>query len=184
MGQLLLLTIGALVIGAIGFGVAVLITGSDPGLAPVESQGQPVPLPVDRPLAEGDLTRTRFDTALRGYRMGQVDAALRRVAYDIGYKLELIGVLEAEVEALRDGRPGDADKLRAAREAAAHAISGGSRKPTSDAEPAAAAESNAEEPAATGSATGADSADGADSAAGADTAESDISPHRPQEIRR
>jgi hypothetical protein len=44
--------------------------------------------------------------------MAQVDQALRRVAYDIGYKVELIGVLEAEVDALREGRTQEADGLR------------------------------------------------------------------------
>jgi hypothetical protein len=43
---------------------------------------------------------------------------LQRAAYDIGYKGELIGVLEAEVLALREGRSADADMLRRAREAA------------------------------------------------------------------
>ncbi|MGC9670182.1 DivIVA domain-containing protein [Planosporangium sp. 12N6] len=125
MGQFLLLTIGALVVGAIGFGVAVLISGSDPGLQPVEPEGRAVPLPVDRPLVESDLARTRFDTAVRGYRMAQVDTALRRAAYDIGYKLELIGVLEAEVQALREGRLDDADKLRRTREAATRTTASG-----------------------------------------------------------
>jgi DivIVA domain-containing protein len=125
MGQLLLLTIGALVVGAIGFGIAVLISGSDPGLAPVEGEGRAVPLPTDRPLVESDLARIRFDTVARGYRMDQVDTALRRAAYDIGYKLELVDVLQAEVEALREGRSADADKLRAAREAASRALRSG-----------------------------------------------------------
>ena len=122
MAQILLLTVGALVVGAIGFGVAVLISGSDPGLAPVEPDGTAIALPSSRPLVESDLGATRFDTALRGYRMTQVDTALRRAAYDIGYKQELIGVLEAEVDALRSGRVDDAEKLRAAREAALSAI--------------------------------------------------------------
>jgi hypothetical protein len=56
--------------------------------------------------------------AFRGYRMSQVDQALQRAAYDIGYKGELIGVLEAEVLALREGRIADADVVRRAREAA------------------------------------------------------------------
>jgi len=77
-----------------------------------------VPLPTSRPLTESDLDRVRFDTALRGYRMAQVDQALRRAAYDIGYKDELIGVLEAEVVALRAGRTADADALRQIRDAA------------------------------------------------------------------
>ncbi|MBN1173379.1 MAG: DivIVA domain-containing protein [Micromonosporaceae bacterium] len=121
MAQVLLLIVGALVVGAIVFGVAVLITGAE-GLGDVEPDGRAVPLPGARPLVEGDFRGIRFDTAARGYRMSQVDQALRRAAYDIGYKCELIGVLEAEIEALREGRVADADALRLAREAA-----GGSR---------------------------------------------------------
>jgi DivIVA domain-containing protein len=118
MGQLLLYVAAALVIAAIVFGVTVMLGGGDPGLAPTEPDGRAVPLPGDRPLGEEDLVRTRFDTAFRGYRMAQVDQALQRAAYDIGYKGELIGVLEAEVVALREGRTEEADMLRRAREAA------------------------------------------------------------------
>ncbi|MBQ1049893.1 DivIVA domain-containing protein [Micromonospora sp. C51] len=119
MGQLLLLLVVAVTVAAVVFGVSVLVTGRDPGLAPVEADGRAVPLPGDRPLRESDVGEVRFDTALRGYRMTQVDQAMRRAAYDIGYKAELIGVLEAEVTALRDGRLDDADALRQAREQAA-----------------------------------------------------------------
>jgi DivIVA domain-containing protein len=118
MGQLLLYVAAALVIAAIVFGVTVMLGGGDPGLTPTEPDGQAVPLPGDRPLGEEDLIHTKFDTAFRGYRMSQVDQALQRAAYDIGYKGELIGVLEAEVLALREGRMADADMLRRAREAA------------------------------------------------------------------
>src|SRR5690349_9066568 len=118
MGQLLLYIAAALVIAAIVFGVTVMLGGGDPGLTPTEPDGRAVPLPSDRPLGEEDLIRTKFDTAFRGYRMAQVDQALQRAAYDIGYKGELIGVLEAEVTALREGRVADADVLRRAREAA------------------------------------------------------------------
>jgi len=118
MGQLLLFIVVALVVAAIVFGVTVMVSGGDPGLTPVEPDGRALPLPTDRPLAEEDVFRTRFDTAFRGYRMAQVDQALQRAAYDIGYKTELIGVLEAEVTALREGRTADADVLRRAREAA------------------------------------------------------------------
>jgi DivIVA domain-containing protein len=117
MGLLLTVAV-ALVAGAVVFGVAVLITGSDPGLEPAEPDGAAVPLPTHRPLTEPDLARVRFDRALRGYRMAQVDQALRRTAYDIGYKDELINVLESEIEALRSGRTEDAEVLRRAREAA------------------------------------------------------------------
>jgi DivIVA domain-containing protein len=118
MGQLLLLVAVALVVAAIVFGVTVMLSGGDSGLTPVEPDGRALPLPSDRPLSEEDLVRTRFDTVFRGYRMAQVDQALQRAAYDIGYKGELIGVLEAEVQALREGRIADADALRRAREAA------------------------------------------------------------------
>ena len=118
MGQLLLFIVVALVVATIVFGVTVLLSGGDSGLTPVEPDGRAVPLPSDRPLGEDDISRARFDTVWRGYRMAQVDQALQRAAYDIGYKGELIGVLEAEVAALREGRTEDADALRKAREAA------------------------------------------------------------------
>ena len=118
MGQLFLIVVVALVVAAIVFGVTVMLSGGDPGLTPIEPDGRSLPLPSDRPLGEEDVFRTRFDTAFRGYRMAQVDQALQRAAYDIGYKGELIGVLEAEVAALREGRTADADVLRRAREAA------------------------------------------------------------------
>jgi len=118
MGQLLILLAVALVAAALAWGVAVLLMGRDQGLDPAEPDGRAIPLPTARPLTESDVTQLRFDTAARGYRMDQVDQALRRVAYDIGYKEELIGVLEAEVTALRDGHQEEADALREAREAA------------------------------------------------------------------
>jgi DivIVA domain-containing protein len=124
MGHLLLLLVVALVAAALVFGVVSLITGGDPGLEPAEPDGAAAPLPVARPLGEDDLAAVRFDTALRGYRMAQVDQALRRAAYDIGYKEELINVLHAEVQALREHRLADADALRAARENAARPVAG------------------------------------------------------------
>ncbi|MER7457281.1 DivIVA domain-containing protein [Micromonospora sp. NPDC126480] len=134
MGQVLLLLVVALTVAAVVFGVAVLVTGRDPGLAPAEPDGKAVPLPGTRPLRESDVGEVRFDTALRGYRMAQVDQAMRRAAYDIGYKSELIGVLEAEVAALREGRTADADALRRAREQAAAAPPPAPDAPT-DAQP-------------------------------------------------
>src|ERR1700754_2848310 len=118
MGQLLLIVVVAVTVAAVVFGVTVLVSGRDTGLQPAEPDGRAIPLPTTRPLQESDLGDVRFDMATRGYRMAQVDQALRRAAYDIGYKDELIGVLEAEVSALREGRTGDAEVLRRAREAA------------------------------------------------------------------
>ncbi len=121
---LLYVLLGALVVGAVAFGVAVLVTGTDQGLAAEVPEGSSVPLPGHRPLAEHDFQALRFDTGLRGYRMSQVDSALRRAAYDVGYKTELVAVLEAEVAALREGRQDDADELRKARLAALGAAPG------------------------------------------------------------
>jgi DivIVA domain-containing protein len=118
VNQFLLVVAVALTVGLIVFGITVLVTGEDAGLRPVEPDGRSISLPGDRPLGEADVTQVRFDTAMRGYRMAQVDTALRRAAYDIGYKDELIRVLQAEVDALRDGRLPEAEVLRRAREAA------------------------------------------------------------------
>jgi DivIVA domain-containing protein len=119
MATVLLVCVVILVIAALVFGIVSLLTGEDPGLAPVEPDGRALPLPNHRSLTESDLKSVRFDVTLRGYRMAQVDRALRRTAYDVGYKDEMIAVLEAEVAALREGRLEDADLLRKAREAAA-----------------------------------------------------------------
>jgi DivIVA domain-containing protein len=118
MAQVLLLLVVALTVGAVVFGVMVLVSGGDPGLREVEPDGRGAPLPGSRPLVEQDVAKVTFDVGMRGYRMDQVDRALKRVAYDIGYKDELINVLSAEVEALRDGRVDDAEALRSARLAA------------------------------------------------------------------
>jgi DivIVA domain-containing protein len=119
MAHVLILLVVALVAAALVFGVVTMITGGDHGLVSAEPDGVAVPLPLSRPLTENDLTVVRFDTAFRGYRMAEVDHAFRRTAYDLGYKEELINVLEAEVSALREGRLEDADELRRARERAA-----------------------------------------------------------------
>ncbi|HZM82073.1 MAG TPA: DivIVA domain-containing protein [Candidatus Limnocylindrales bacterium] len=116
--NILLLLVIAVTVGAVVFGVMTLVTGGDPGLKPAEPDTRAKPLPSDRPLVEGDIGRVTFDTAWRGYRMDQIDQTLRRLAYDIGYKSELIEVLEAEIAALREGRQEDADALARTRAAA------------------------------------------------------------------
>ncbi|MGH3717227.1 MAG: DivIVA domain-containing protein, partial [Micromonosporaceae bacterium] len=124
MPDFLLLVVFALVVAAVVFGVAALVSGADPGLTPVEPDGVSRGLPGYRPLSEADLHAARFDTALRGYRMAQVDATLARAAYDIGFKQEMIEALLGEVTALRDGRTEDAEVLRKARESATGAGAG------------------------------------------------------------
>jgi len=118
MADFLLLVVIALVIAAIVFGTVAVISGHDSGLAPAEPDSVARDLPSDRPLEEPDVQQLRFDTAVRGYRMDQVDRALARIAYDIGFKSEMLQALEAEVTALREGRLEDAEALRQARLAA------------------------------------------------------------------
>jgi len=118
MPEFLLLLVIALVVAALVFGVGALLTGSDPGLTPVEPEGESRGLPSHRSLVESDFASARFDTTLRGYRMSQVDVAMARAAYDIGFKQEMIETLRAEIAALREGRTEDAEMLRKARESA------------------------------------------------------------------
>lgn len=120
MATVFLVLVVVLVVGALVFGVVTLLSGEDPGISAVEPDGRAQPLPNNRSLTEADLKEVRFDMTLRGYRMAQVDRVLRRTAYDLGYKDEMIAVLEAEVTALRDGRLEDAELLRKARESAAN----------------------------------------------------------------
>jgi DivIVA domain-containing protein len=120
MATVLLILVVVLVLAALVFGVVSLLSGDDPGLGAVEPDGRAVPLPNNRSLTETDLKTVRFDLGWRGYRMAQVDRVLRRTAYDVGYKDEMIAVLEAEVLALREGRAEDAELLRKARESAAN----------------------------------------------------------------
>ncbi len=130
MATLFLVLVVVLVIAGLVFGVVSLLAGDDPGMPPADPDGWARPLPHDRSLHEQDLKEVRFDLALRGYRMSQVDRMLRRTAYDLGYKDEMIAVLEAEVMALRDGRLADADVLRSAREAAANPAAPPAASPT------------------------------------------------------
>src|SRR6185369_312609 len=116
----LLVLVVVLVIAGLVYGVVTLLAGEDPGLSSADPDGRARPLPNNRSLSEYDLKAVRFDVGFRGYRMTQVDKVLRRTAYDLGYKDEMIAVLEAEVIALRDGRMEDAELLRKARESAAN----------------------------------------------------------------
>ncbi|HEX6872339.1 MAG TPA: DivIVA domain-containing protein, partial [Micromonosporaceae bacterium] len=115
MATVLLVLVVVLVVAGLVYAVVSLLTGEDPALVAVEPDGRALPLPNNRSLTEADLKAVKFDLALRGYRMAQVDRVLRRTAYDLGYKDEMIAVLEAEVAALRDGRADDAETLRQAR---------------------------------------------------------------------
>lgn len=64
-------------------GVAVVAAGRGQPLAPAYDDRPDALVPAGRPLAGDDLRRLRFSTALRGYRMSEVDALLDRLAREL-----------------------------------------------------------------------------------------------------
>jgi DivIVA domain-containing protein len=75
--------------------VAAVLGRVDGSLADPTSTMSHVPLPED-PLTPGDLESLRFDTAMRGYRMSQVDGVLDRLQREIRE-------LQEELARMRDG---------------------------------------------------------------------------------
>lgn len=87
----------------------------DGSLADATTSMSHVPLPDD-PLTPGDLDALRFDTAARGYRMGQVDAVidrLRREIDDLDEELTRVRGAGPRVEPVEpDGHSDDAEFRR------------------------------------------------------------------------
>jgi DivIVA domain-containing protein len=92
-------------VAAIGFGIAAFTLGHGGGLGAAEPDSRATDLatdlPADRPLRPSQLAGLRFDLALRGYRMAQVDEVLRR----LGTELQ---VRDAEIRRLRRELTGSA----------------------------------------------------------------------------
>jgi len=72
-----------LVVAVIG-GVAVVAAGRGGAMAESFDDRPDARVPADRPLTAEDLRGMRFSTALRGYRMSEVDALLDRLAAEMG----------------------------------------------------------------------------------------------------
>ena len=70
----------ALVIVALMGVIAVVATGRGGSMAEVYDDRPDSRVQADGPLTAQDLRRVRFSTALRGYRMSEVDALLDRLA--------------------------------------------------------------------------------------------------------
>ncbi|RZS87252.1 DivIVA domain-containing protein [Motilibacter rhizosphaerae] len=81
---------------AIVAGVALVAAGRGTSLSEVEPDAPPVGLPQG-PLAPDDLHQVRFPSALRGYRMREVDEVLDRLAEELGRRDERIAELEGAV---------------------------------------------------------------------------------------
>jgi DivIVA domain-containing protein len=63
--------------------LAVLLVGSGDSMAEVYDDRPDRTVPIGRPLHSDDLLDVRFSTAVRGYRMDEVDALLARVRADL-----------------------------------------------------------------------------------------------------
>lgn len=98
----------------IAFSIVVWATGRDT-LLDTAPAGPPPGLRDQDPVSEATLAAVRFDTGLRGYRTGQVDAALTRLAWELGRKDEQIAVLQARL----DGTYAEPEASAAAEEAEA-----------------------------------------------------------------
>lgn len=77
-----------LLIGAI----AVVAAGRGEGLPPVERD---LMAPYDGPLTADGLREVRFNVAMRGYRIAEVDALLSRMAEEMESRDELSGSSES-----------------------------------------------------------------------------------------
>lgn len=81
----------------IAFAIVVWATGRDT-LLDTSPAGAPPGLGDGEPVSEAAIASVRFDTGLRGYRTDQVDAALYRLAWEIGRKDEQLAVLRARLD--------------------------------------------------------------------------------------
>jgi DivIVA domain-containing protein len=70
----------AVLIVAVMGGIAVVAAGRGGSMVETFDDRPDARVPVDGPLTATDLRRVRFTTALRGYRMSEVDALLDRLA--------------------------------------------------------------------------------------------------------
>ena len=87
------------VLGVIGvLAVALVLAMVGGGLPPAAPDTDDPALPTDRLLTSADVARLRFRTALRGYRMEDVDAAMAAIR---------IAVMRAtrRMEFISDGKP-------------------------------------------------------------------------------
>jgi DivIVA domain-containing protein len=85
--------LGGLGVLAVLFAAAVVATRSDPLLADSPPDRPELVLP-DAPMTAQDVAAVRFSTALRGYRMDEVDAVLDRLAAELADREARLAALE------------------------------------------------------------------------------------------
>lgn len=74
--------LGVVVVLLLG-GVVVVAAGRGAAMRPVYDDRPDPQLPISGPLTAQDLRRVRFAVGVRGYRMDEVDALLRRLAVQL-----------------------------------------------------------------------------------------------------
>jgi len=70
----------AVIVVAVMGGIAVVAAGAGGSMAESFDDRPDARVPAEGPLSAQDLRRVRFSTAVRGYRMSEVDALLDRLA--------------------------------------------------------------------------------------------------------
>ncbi|SDD29935.1 DivIVA domain-containing protein [Glycomyces harbinensis] len=112
----------------IAFAIVVWATGRDT-LLDLSPAGAPLGLGEGEAVSEAAVASVRFDTGMRGYRTDQVDAALNRLAWEIGRKDEQLAVLQARLDGTYEeaedepfGGILDEDTYRLANESVAQAM--------------------------------------------------------------
>ncbi|GAA2319847.1 DivIVA domain-containing protein [Streptomyces kunmingensis] len=90
-----LFLVAALVVVVAAVTLAVLGGGDGGALRDEPSQFYADPLPQDRPLARADVEELRLPTAVRGYRMAEVDDALNRLGAELAERDARISQLES-----------------------------------------------------------------------------------------
>lgn len=98
VGIVVLCGVAALLLGYLGGGM---------GRATSTLHHEPLP---DGELTDADLAQLRFDVALRGYRMSEVDAVLGRLRRELKDKDEQIAVLRGPVGPVGGGTAPEADE--------------------------------------------------------------------------
>lgn len=73
----------AVIVVAVMGGIAVVAAGRGGSMAETFDDRPDARVPADGPLTAQDLRRVRFSTAVRGYRMSEVDALLDRLAAEM-----------------------------------------------------------------------------------------------------
>lgn len=85
----------------IAFSIVVWATGRDT-LLDLSAAGAPLGLGEGEAVDETAVASVRFDTGLRGYRTDQVDAALNRLAWEIGRRDEMLAEMRAQLDGTAD----------------------------------------------------------------------------------